>query len=265
MHLYFIISFCPFVFIFVLSSFFVIIRFWRNMFHFLFQLFSDPYFRILIIFNNRWSKEMDDQARILKQMIGQCLLAAARLTYLTSLNPELRERITWTWQYNLVTREFLPQQHNLRQQDQFGWEIILFSKVVFTRGQSYEHLREHFIGWLLKHSLTLQIGCIHEASFSLTILTTGWYMTIETQQPYSKTAEVRDVLIQWWGNKWQANGPSPHSLVWPFIVRACWRFGHTWHLLWTGLPFIVESILLWTVPRLFCVSYTEVHAILFFV
>ncbi|XP_071539245.1 uncharacterized protein [Panulirus ornatus] len=102
--------------------------------------------------SERWRKEMDDGAKILKQMIGQCLLTAAHMTYLTSLTPATRERILRTWRSDLVARGFLPPQEDLERQDQF--------RLVSEAGNLQQDVTEA-MNYHLAHSTTLLVRDPH--------------------------------------------------------------------------------------------------------
>ncbi|XP_069945849.1 dynein axonemal heavy chain 10-like isoform X2 [Cherax quadricarinatus] len=69
--------------------------------------------------SERWRKEIEDQQMVLQQLMGECLLAAASLTYLTHLLPDLRDTLTQTWQNDLVSRGFLHPSQDPNQHERF--------------------------------------------------------------------------------------------------------------------------------------------------
>nr|XP_045619033.1 uncharacterized protein LOC123770899 [Procambarus clarkii] len=72
--------------------------------------------------SERWRKEIEKQQVLSKQVMGECLLAAARLTYLTPLLPEMRDIFISTWQRDLISRGLLLQPQDIEQQMSFRLE-----------------------------------------------------------------------------------------------------------------------------------------------
>lgn len=63
-------------------------------------------------------EELQEQNALLKEVPGECLLAATRLTYLAPLPPEAEAGLEEVWRSELVTKGLLHLSHVPHQQQQ---------------------------------------------------------------------------------------------------------------------------------------------------